>query len=1358
MKTMQKALLVCAAAMFTLWIVLNFGLFRRAEIGVGHMALGVVFALLILLRPKPKDVEEVVGVEKAATAAIAAVAGVVSFAAGIVFDTGQLEWIGVLFLLYAAMHWSLPARFSRDTLLSILLLYWIHPIPGTVLAALHRAMQEVSVHGAELILHAFNFRVWADGSVLHTAVMTFMVPEACSGMMTAMTVLVCSAGISILLRFGWLRASVLLAAGLVQVVLLNMVRISLMVVFADPAQPRWADQFLHDSLGVLLLVSVILVQVEAAWWRSLDPGESGEPEVPESPAAGASIRRLPLFWQPIFHRPGIILLLVLGTGIAVFMLLRCRPHHRAEMIAAVATDLVHSDPAEAERACRAALKLEAGNNAVRKELVRALLLRGANDEAIRELDRIPAKVRQADPDHAVLLAWGLVGTGRPDAAVNVVSNLAGVVGRDLPGVAMVQAEFAARSGDANVVAEMVVKASRSVAMIHRIRHLFPFLAAQGRWEAIAKSDNNVPYRDVTHALISIEAWLAQKNAPGAARVLTRVLSTHGHDPRLLKYLYVFATLWPGSDWESTFSEKLVANLDKLSPDDLGMWVECSFRLRRPDLAWLTYNRLKELEPDHPAVSMLPAWFGDVWFTFRKRFVGLSSGVEDEPISLTPDTYYYLVRTSTPWKKKVWRDIPLVGELYAATGDERRRVVEAKRNLLRRAIVEFASRESKAPLSLPMKYMYTKAFELAGQPDYAQASLAWIQANHASESNKVLLARAGIYRRKSDWQGVYETLRVWGVRRDAPLPVMVMFCESQFRLTLGVCALETARQAIERFPFSSQVAALQIRLANAFLSPEETLFAIERSKSRFGGFELMEVDSLLKTERFTEARVFDGSATAGDDIGFAPVAQAMVLPAAELSLQWGTRNLPSAAEFERNARILDSNKSRLSSPFMRGLVQRWLACYRSKCAAGDADPDKWAACGRDNMERAAALHQLALLLSRHEKTAGALAAIRRAVAELPRSGLLRRTLIGLVPHDPKVIDEAYAMCPSDPEIWLARLVVMVESGKPEAWAIDEARNAVASRVYSASTMVRAGDFLLRRGMVKAAAVAAVDAESRARGLVPAHVLALRCAERLQDRRWALSATARAIEHSVTTQPYLCGKMVEFWSKVEKPDWDVLFALGRLRTLEPANPLWMEMLGRARFLAGGSHNIDARDQMKNAIEAGYTNRTSFLLLAEAERRLGNLRDGIKALRRGLELFPGDHAMLNNLAYMLAETPETLPEAVALVPALLKVGGKNADILDTVELVYMRSGRMDLAEKVIADELLFVKEHSTAWARARLRLAQVRLKEGRLDTARAILADIMKSCPLEIPADDLYDLGKLMGEIEGKLFDQKWPSDLR
>ncbi|MEI6970849.1 MAG: archaeosortase/exosortase family protein [bacterium] len=1359
----RKAVFAFAMLMFSIWLVINF-VFPQSnsspawtQVGISHVVLGIVFALLILLRPKPVAAQGgAVPASPAVVVAVAAFSGVVAYASGMIFDTSQFKWLGVLLLLFASLRWSLPARFSRDTVISLIILYWIHPVPGGVLAALHRAMQLVSVHGAEYVLHAFNFRVWADGMVLLTQTGVLMVPEACSGLTTAATVLVCGAGIGILLRYSWIRLALLLSAGLAQVMLLNVVRIGLTAALADPSQPGWAEQFFHDSLGVLLLVSVVIVQVEAAWWRPRGRAAVHGTEGWHAPVDGdEAIRRLPLFWQLVHGWFGVAMFLALAAGIAAFFLVRCDPHHRAEMIGGVALDLVHRDIAQSERAGRAALAIEPGNHGLRKALVRTLLLRGKNKAAIDELKLIPASISEKDPEHSLLLAWGLVGVGWTDQAGPVVSNIAVIVGSQAPGVAMVEAEFAARRGDADTVASMVVKASRSGALVDRVRALYPYLAAARRWDAITASNINAPYREFRHALITIEAFFAEKDAAGAARVLTLVMQTHGDDPRLLKYFYVLAALWPDSEWESVFARKLVDNLALMGADELADWVEKSFRLRRPDLAWLAYSKLAVVDPTHPAVFLLPVWQGDQWFAFRERFLGLSSGSIDGPISLTPDTYYYLIRSSTSWKKP-WGDIPLASELYVANADDRARSIEARRKLLDRARVEFLARDRNKTLSVSMRYLYAQAFELTGRLDEAHRMLTGIAVDNVLESNRVVLAHAGMYQRVGDWQNVYETLRPWVGQGDAPLPAMLMFGEAQSRLTLGVCGLETVRQTLKAHPYSSQAEALLVRMTDTFLSPEEALMAVERAKSLVGGLEAMEAALLLKTQRMSEAKVFNRDLVAGDYFSPTQTVQALTLPAAELCIRVGAINLPSEAEFEENASILENNLSAITSPFVKELVRLWLACYRSGCGAKEADIEAWTACGRDKMERAVALNQLTLLLVAKGKREAALAAARRAVDELPDSGMLRRILIAISQGAPEVVEEAFAACPADPEVWLAHLVVGVNSGRVDKWVLKVISDATGSRKYPVGTIVRAGDFLLRKRMDEAAAVAAVDAEVRSRGLVPAHVLSLRCAERLQDKKWALSAASRAIEYSVLPQPYLCGKIVELWGKVDKPDWDVLFALGRLRGLEPANPLWMEMLGRAKFLAGGSHYIDAMDQMKDALAAGYTNRTSYLLLAETQRRLGNSRDAAATLRQGLQLFTNDYAMLNNLAFTLAWDPETLPGAIELVPVLLKTAGDNAEVMDTIQLIYIRSGKPDLAEQSIATEMKTVEQHSRAWAKARLRLAQIRMQSGNLDAARAILYEIVKTCPLSIPPEDIYDLVKLSEDVEEKLFEARWPDN--
>jgi len=782
-----------------------------------------------------------------------------------------------------------------------------------------------------------------------------------------------------------------------------------------------------------------------------------------------------------------------------------------------------------------------------------------------------------------------------------------------------------------------------------------------------------------------------------------------------------------------------------------MWVEQCFQIHRPDLAWLIYLQLKKTDPDNPNVFLLPARFGDEWFSFRRKFLGLSAELQDEVIDLSPDTYQYLVRSPSPWKK-TWKDIPLGDKLSVGPEHDLEAVQKMEQSCLGLALAEFETRENAGTLSVDMKYRYAAALELAGKTDRAAAMLDSIVAQFPGEAKNVMLSKSGLYARDGNWQAVYETLREWSAKPDAPLTAMLAFCDAQFRLRLGVCALETNRRMLARFPESDRAIALRISLADKFLSAEEELSFIERIRNRLYATQVAEIELLRKTQRFAAARAYEGVFGISSQSSTGDTTQALSLPNAESSLNWYKTVIPAKAQFEENAKILEQNLPKATSPFLSRVIKLWLDCWRSDCAVADADPDRWAACGRDGMEQAAALNQLTLLLCGRGRNALALEPARRAAESMPGSAILWRAYIGVSSGDPDVVEKAFIACPDDPEIWLARIVVWASGGKTETQLLNEIHRACEAKIYPAGTMVRAGAFLLEKGMVKAASVAAADAESRGRGLLPAHILALRCATEASDSQWALSASIKAIENSVNPPAWLCGKMVELCSKSRKPLPEAIFVLSKLRSMDFKNPLWMDLLGRARFFAGGPDLIDAKDQFRQAMAAGVTNRTVVIFLAETERLRGDNTASVETLRNGLRLFPDDPVLINNLAYCLAEKRQTAAEALTLVPVLLRTQWKDMEMMDTAQFVNIQNGRLDIAEKLVFEELKTVYEGGEAWAKACLRLAQIRLLEKKPEMAHKILSDISGRDLSSMPSDFLLELGRMKNEAEATMLDME------
>ena len=170
-----------------------------SQTGTVRVFLAILFPLLIILRRKPehsdfqRNIQPWLMITLSLTAAVFLVVG-------LIFDIHQLEWLGLLGLVFFALSLWLPDNYRRDLCLAFLLLYFMHPIPGQLYGGIQRAMQAWSVSGAENLLHAFNVRVWQEGMVIHTGYSIFEVPAACSGMKTAMTVFLSCLGVGVLYR------------------------------------------------------------------------------------------------------------------------------------------------------------------------------------------------------------------------------------------------------------------------------------------------------------------------------------------------------------------------------------------------------------------------------------------------------------------------------------------------------------------------------------------------------------------------------------------------------------------------------------------------------------------------------------------------------------------------------------------------------------------------------------------------------------------------------------------------------------------------------------------------------------------------------------------------------------------------------------------------------------------------------------------------------------------------------------------------------------------------------------------------------------------------------------------------------
>lgn len=1316
MSGLRKTVLGLVIAVFLLWAVFHFRMIAGDANGTVRFVLGILFALLILFRWKGKSNDA--SAAQRVIVPVAAVIGAVLALAGIIFRVGQFEWLGLILLLYSSMRWVLPGRFSRDIPPALFVLYWIHPLPGQLFSKFQLLMQVISVKASEWLLHCLNVRVWADGIVLHNGFQTFLVPEACSGMVTAVTVLLVTLGICILFRFRWFEAVALLLIGTAQVLAMNILRIVFMVIWSARMPQEWAGTFLHDTLGFLLLAAILLVQLEAMFWKistakkaKKEKGiEAGEIEEPER----ATI--LPKFWR-IFRRwvwVGLAVL-VLAGGVA-FAIYKRRPEHRAAMISEVIDGLMERNLETAEKAVDAALKLKPDDRDLVSKKIQVKVLRGKYVEALADINTLKGGLNTLE---TVMKSFALMSLNHPEEAISLIDSLPEAE-RNVSGVSMIRAEYAVRQDRSAVAAAKVVIAGKSSLMIGRIRAIFPYLAAHRQWKAIVDSDNeNIPYRESSHALIAVYARMQMNDVLGAARALKAGLAAWPNDPQFIGSLYLLAARRPGGEWENLFADNITANVGNLDIDRLASYMEYCFKLSRPDLAWLLYLRLREVDPRDPALYLMPAQFGDVWFAFRCHQLGIPAENGSMRINLKP--FYFLAKNLEPFKA-FWERVPLTGELLSGEMDKTRAAY------LQLCLTEIDKRKKAGSLNRRMHMAYPTALIMAGKYKEAEAVLNELESRYPDAGRELLYQRAMFYDQQGKWQDAYETLMKYrAIPGGDNLSGDLMLIKAMMNLNMGVCAMEVAERAREAFPDSNLVLMAMAAIWDIFGFKDQALFLLSHGGEGDEEWNARAIEQLLyETGCFKQAEKLSRSSSVSRTKSQPAGRQGLFTRPAEWVI---VRRWPaplSDADMDREAVRLEKDAGRATSPFFREL-RRLSADWHRKRGRGDVSSiARWAAVGRNEIEKAGALHQLAMNLAREKRYAEAAKGLEDALVLLPQSEILWRALIALTEGNPNVVQRARTACPNDPDIWMASIVTRMGREGGGSWIKTEIEKAAAEKKYPPGTMVCAGDFLLRKGFIEEASIAAHNAIDRCRGALPAYILGLQCALTTKDMKWALSCVLNGVENARDPGPFY-KLMVYIKSLGRMTDADGITALEYLRERFPTETQWSERLGDVYFQKGDLKRAMAvLDRIALGNLKGVKVR-SLLLAAESARQEGEYAKAIGILENAYTMHPEMSSVLNNLVYNLVRDgndARNLARAKELLPKLLEIGGKDAVILDTIAMVYFKAGDLSLAKQYSQKAIEMADKNDYAVQEINLNAAEIMCRMGEYIQAKELLETIRRA----------------------------------
>jgi len=199
-----------------------------------------------------------------------------------------------------------------------------------------------------------------------------------------------------------------------------------------------------------------------------------------------------------------------------------------------------------------------------------------------------------------------------------------------------------------------------------------------------------------------------------------------------------------------------------------------------------------------------------------------------------------------------------------------------------------------------------------------------------------------------------------------------------------------------------------------------------------------------------------------------------------------------------------------------------------------------------------------------------------------------------------------------------------------------------------------------------------------------------------------------------------------------------AIAEYRQLLAGQPKAVELhvrLGEAFYRKGDIPSATASFQKAQELEPGNPVVKSFLALTLDAA--GKKQEAIANYRRVLEQDPDNAAVMNNLAYLLAETEGNLDDALRLAQRAQQKLPENPDVADTLGWIYLKKNMTDSALQIFTNLALRHPTRSTFHYHLGLSLVQ----KGDKTRARSALDSALSNRP---SSDEESKIRELMRKI--------------
>ncbi len=199
-------------------------------------------------------------------------AGLILYLTGMLAQVRTFAYFSVVFTLWGSISFLFGYSFFKLFIWELFILIFMIPLPSRLYASVTLPLQLAVTKMSSVVLQMLGVPVYREGNLLQLANTTLEVVNACSGLRSILTIVVLSFVISCLMFQRSSKRILLIAISIPLAMLTNLIRVTVVALFAQQGNTNFIDGAGHMLLGLALFaLSLLLIVLFAKALKWISP-------------------------------------------------------------------------------------------------------------------------------------------------------------------------------------------------------------------------------------------------------------------------------------------------------------------------------------------------------------------------------------------------------------------------------------------------------------------------------------------------------------------------------------------------------------------------------------------------------------------------------------------------------------------------------------------------------------------------------------------------------------------------------------------------------------------------------------------------------------------------------------------------------------------------------------------------------------------------------------------------------------------------------------------------------------------------------------------------------------------------------